>query len=160
MKPGIRTVFFLVVMGLIFQSCGDDPVPTPPKSAEELATEALAGTGTQIWTLSGGGAVKKDDTDVSSLFAGFELTLNAGSTKTYASKNSNGLMDPTGTWAFAGTNFDKFTLSGTLPAAGREISFTQTGSNLTLVFSIPQPGARLAESQALVGTYTFLLLKK
>lgn len=159
MKLGNWGIIFLLAIGFIMQSCNDDPEPTP-KTAEEIATESLTGTGTQTWTLAGGGSVKKDNTDVSTLFTGFELILNSGTTKTYASKNSNGLMDPNGNWSFTGSNFDKFTLTGTMPAAGREISFTQSGSNLTLIFSIPMPGARLNESQALVGTYTFQLLKK
>ncbi|MBN7812350.1 hypothetical protein J0A68_15460 [Algoriphagus sp. H41] len=143
-------------MGL--QACGgDDPTPTPPKSKEEIATEALTGSGTQTWVLSGGGKVTRDGTDVSSQYATFELTLISAPSKTYTSKNSNDLFDANGTWAFAGTNFDKITLSGSKPAATREMSFTQSGSNLKLVFSIPAPGARV---NAVAGDYVFDLVKK
>lgn len=148
----------LVIVGL--QACGDDPAPTPQKTPEQLATEALTGTGTQAWGIAGGGSVTRDGRVVTDLYSTFELILNSGSSKTYTSRNSNDLFDSNGNWSFAGTNFDKFTLSGTKPAAGREISFTQTGNNLTLIFSIPAPGARINGQLAVAGNYTFTLLKK
>lgn len=160
MKLTLIRFAVLVWVMLIVQACGDDPTPPPPKTAEQLATEALSGTGTQTWGIAGGGSVTKSGTTVTDLFSTFELVLTSGSAKTYSSKNSNDLFDNAGNWSFAGTNFDKFTLTGSKPAAGREISFTRTGDNLRLEFSIPAPGARINGTFAVAGSYVFNMLKK
>ena len=153
------TVLVIVVVGL--QACGgDDPTPTPPKSAEQIATEALTGSGTQAWTVSGGGKVTKGALDVTNLYPTFDLVLTSVPSNTYTSANSDELFDANGSWSFAGSNFDKITLTGTKPAAGREISFTQSGSNLKLMFSIPAPGARINGQLAVAGDYVFDLIKK
>ncbi|MDO8968650.1 hypothetical protein [Algoriphagus sp.] len=152
-------VVALLLVGL--QSCGGDgPTPTPPKTPEQIATEALTGTGTQTWGIAGGGRVTRGGNNVTDLYSTFELILNSGSSKTYTTRNSNDLFDANGNWAFAGTNFDKITLTGTKPAAAREMSFTQTGTNLKLVFSIPAPGARINGQFAIAGDYVFDLIKK
>ncbi|MFN3999214.1 hypothetical protein [Algoriphagus sp.] len=143
-----------------FQACGDKPAPTPPKTPEQIATEALTGTGTQVWGIAGGGKVTRGGTDVTNVYPNFELILNSGSAKTYTTRSNNDLFDLTGNWSFAGTNFDKITLTGTKPAAGREMSFTQTGTNLKLVFTIPMPGARINGTFAIAGDYVFDLIKK
>ncbi|GAB2496007.1 MAG: hypothetical protein EP311_06645 [Cytophagales bacterium] len=161
MKVNLSYLFLAALLILALPSCGgDDPTPEPPKSAEELATEALTGSGTQSWVVSGGGSVTRDNRDVTDIYSGFELILNAGSSKTYTSRNSNELFDQSGNWAFAGTNFDKFTLTGSKPAAGREISFTQENNTLRLQLTIPAPGARINGTFAIAGNYTFTLLKK
>ncbi|MFC5625321.1 hypothetical protein [Algoriphagus winogradskyi] len=161
MKSSIIRLCILAFAMCIIQSCGgDDPDPDPIKTPEQIATEALTGTGTQTWGVDGGGSVLRDGTAVTDLYSGFELVLTSGSSKTYTSKNNNDIFDASGSWSFAGTNFDKFMLSGTKPAAGREISFTQTNSNLTLTFTIPAPGARVNGVLAVAGNYTFNLLKK
>lgn len=153
------TLGVLIVVGM--QACGEDkPDPTPPKTPEQIATEALTGTGTQAWGIAGGGRVTRGGSDVTDLYSTFELILNSGSAKTYTSRNSNDLFDPNGNWAFAGTNFDKFTLTGTKPAATREMSFTQSGNGLKLVFTIPAPGARINGTFAIAGDYVFDLIKK
>lgn len=156
----LRIAVFAWVL-VIIQSCGgDDPTPTPQKTAEQVATEALTGTGTQTWGIAGGGSVTKSGTTVTDLYPNFELVLTSGTAKTYTSKNNNDLFDTAGNWSFAGANFDKFILTGTKPAAGREISFTRTGDNLRLEFTIPAPGARINGTLAVAGTYVFTLLKK
>lgn len=160
MKMNLWKVALAVLVVVGMQACGDDEPPTPPKSAEQLAIEALTGTGTQAWGIAGGGKVTRGGTDVTSLYPTFELILNSGSAKTYTSRNSNDLFDPNGNWAFAGTNFDKFTLTGTKPAATREISFTQSGTGLKLIFTIPAPGARINGTFAVAGNYVFDLMKK
>ncbi len=158
MRANLWKIAVLAIVILGIQACGgDDPPPEPPKSKEEIATEALTGTGTQAWVITGGGKVTKSGTEVTAEYATFELTLTSTSSKTYTSKNSNELFDASGTWAFAGSNFDKITLSGSKPAASREMSFTQSGDNLKLVFSIPMPGARV---NAVAGDYVFDLVKK
>ncbi|GAB3221766.1 hypothetical protein J0A67_12435 [Algoriphagus aestuariicola] len=157
MRLNLWKVAALILITVGVQSCGDDPTPAPPKTAEEIATEALTGSGTQTWTTTGGGKVTKGGADVTSEYATFELTLISTSSKTYTSKNSDDLFDASGTWSFAGSNFDKITLSGSKPAATREMSFTQSGDNLKLVFSIPAPGARV---NAVAGDYVFDLVKK
>ena len=153
-------IFLLAILlsSAFLQGCwNDDPDPVQ-KTEEELALEALTGNGTLTWTVSGGGAVKKDGTAVTDIYSTFELTLSANSSsKTYTSKNSNDLFTNAGTWSFVGTNYDKITLSGTNPASDREISYTRTGDNLKLLFSIPLPGGR---TNAVVGNYEFDLLKK
>ncbi|MEB2777302.1 hypothetical protein SYJ56_18450 [Algoriphagus sp. D3-2-R+10] len=154
---------FLLTFGLItIQSCGgEDPDPDPPvKTVEEIATEALTGTGSQAWGIAGGGSVLRDGVAVTDLYMEFELVLKSGSAKTYTSINNNDLFDATNTWTFSGTNFDKFMLSGVKPAAGREISFTQNNDNLTLNFTITAPGARINAVSAVAGSYTFNLLKQ
>jgi hypothetical protein len=148
----------LIVLGL--QACGDKPAPTPQKTPEQLATEALTGTGTQVWGIAGGGKVTRGGTDVTNLYPNFELILISGSAKTYTSRNSNDLFDLNGNWAFAGTNFDKITMTGTKPASSKEMSFTQSGTNLKLIFSIPVPGARINGTFAIAGDYVFDLIKK
>ncbi|MDA0314797.1 MAG: hypothetical protein O3A40_05810 [Bacteroidetes bacterium] len=133
---------------------------TQKKTPEQLATEALAGTGTAQWTVAGGGSVTRDGQNVTSTYAAFEVILNSGTTKAYSTKNGGGLFDDNGTWSFAGTNFDKFILTGVKPAATREISFTQTGTTLRFDFRIPVPGARMDGTSSLSGNYTFTLVKK
>lgn len=161
MKLNLWKLAFVALVMVGMQSCGgDNPTPTPPKTPEQIATEALTGSGTQAWGTAGGGKVTRGGTDVTNLYTTFELILNSGSSKTYTSKNSNDLFDANGNWAFAGTNFDKFTLTGTKPAATREISFTQSGNNLKLMFSIPAPGARINGQLAVAGDYVFDLIKK
>ena len=73
--------------------------------------------------------------------------------KFYSPKNRRKYLDNS-------DNFDKFILTGSKPAATREISFTQTGTTLRLDFRIPLPGARVDGSSALSGNYTFNLVKK
>ncbi len=149
---------------LLILGCGkDEPTPGPApveKTPEQLALEQLSGTGSRTWILSGGGMVQRGNTDVTALYTGFELTVNSGSSKTYAIRNGNELFDTSGNWSFAGSNFDKITFTGSKPAAGREISFTQTGDNLRLEFTVTDPNGRTFGAQALAGNYIFNLIKK
>jgi len=157
----IRLMVFVVVI-LAAQACngGYSPTPTPPKTPEKLATEALTSTATISWALASVNAVTRDGTNVTELYTNFELILNSGSSKTYISRNNNDLFDNSGNWSFAGANFDKFILAGSKPASGREVSFTRTGDNLRLTFTIPAPGARINGVLAVAGSYTFNLVKK
>jgi hypothetical protein len=146
---------------ILIQACGgDSPNPAPQKTAEQIATEALTGTGTLNWGIAGGGSVTRDGATVTNLYSNFELLMTSGSSKTYTTKNNNDLFDASGNWSFAGSNFDKFILTGSKPASGREISFTRTGDNLRLTFTIPAPGARINGVFAVAGNYVFNLNKK
>ncbi len=161
MKLNLWKVILAAFLISGIQACGEDgPAPATPKTPEETATEALTGKGTQTWGIAGGGKVTKSGTDVSNLYPAFELTLVSMPVKSYTSQNSNELYDTSGTWAFAGSNFDKMILTGNKPAASREMSFTQSGNNLKLVFSIPAPGARINGTLAVAGDYVFDLVKK
>ena len=150
----------ILIFSLLFACKEKGETPDTKKTPEQIAIESLAGTGTAQWTVAGGGSVTRDGQNVTSTFATFEVFLNAGASKTYSTRNSAELFDENGTWSFAGTNFDKFILTGIKPAATREISFTQTGTTLRLDFRIPVPGARMDGTSALAGNYTFNLLKK
>lgn len=160
----MKSLFFrlslLTFVLVAIQSCGGDEPDPPLKTPEQIATEALTGTGTQVWGIDGGGSVERDGVAVTNLYSGFELVMTSGSAKTYTSKNNNDIFDASGTWSFAGSNFDKFILSGTKPVAGREISFTRTGDNLRLTFTIPAPNARINGVFAVAGSYVFNLNKK
>jgi hypothetical protein len=161
MKIRPFTLFLAVLIFSSLSSCDKDkPTPAPQKTPEQIATEALASAGTQTWTVSGGGSVNRDGRVVTDIYSGFELVINAGTSKTYTTKSNNDLFDLNGNWSFAGSNFDKIQLTGAKPAAGREISFTQTGTTLRLDFSVPVPGARTNGQQAVAGTYSFILQKK
>jgi hypothetical protein len=151
---------FVLIFSLLVACKEKGEKPDAKKTPEQIATEALTGTGTAQWTVAGGGSVTRDGQNVTSTYATFELFLNAGASKTYSTRNAAELFDANGTWSFAGTNFDKFILTGSKPAATREISFTQTGTTLRLDFRIPLPGARVDGSSALSGNYTFNLVKK
>lgn len=153
----IASIFF--VGSMLASSCGGDDDPTPTKSPEEIAIEKLTGQGTQTWAVAGGGAVQHKGANATSDFAEFEITFSsAGSNQVYMSSNSQLLFDENGSWTFAGSNYDKIVLTGTQPAAGREISFSRLGDNLRLEFNVPTP--MNGKVTALAGDYIFDLKKK
>jgi hypothetical protein len=161
MNSRILSILPLVLIFSLLVACKEKgETPDTKKTPEQLATEAISGTGTAQWTVAGGGSVTRDGQNVTSTYATFELFLNAGTSKTYSTKNGGELFDANGNWSFAGTNFDKFILAGIKPAATREISFTQTGTTLRLDFRVPLPGARIDGTSALAGNYVFNLVKK
>lgn len=160
MKKLILTFIIAGLVPLIFLSCGEDEGDTEPqKTPEELAIEDLTGGSSLTWVIAGGGSVIRDGRSETNLYQDFELTLTA-SNKPYSSINSNDLFDANGNWNFVGSNLDKITLSGSKPASEREISFTRTGNDLRLVFSITVPGAEAFPGGAVAGNYTFNLKKK
>ena len=150
----------LLIFSLLFACEEKGETPDTKKTPEQIATEALTGTGTAQWTVAGGGSVTRDGQNVTSTYATFEVILNSGTSKAYSTKNGGGLFDDNGNWSFAGTNFDKIILTGNKPAATREISLTQTGTTLRLEFRVPAPGARVDGTSSLSGNYTFNLVKK
>jgi len=157
----------VLIFTLLFSCKEKGENPDTKKTPEQIATEALSGTGTAKWTVAGGGSVTRDGQNVTNTYATFEVFFNAGASglnsstsKTYSTKNGGEIFDDNGTWYFAGTNFDKLILTGIKPAATREISFTQIGTTLRFDFRIPLPGARVDGTSALAGNYTFNLVKK
>lgn len=146
----------LILLGIFLVSCGgDDPDPAKAKTAEQIAIEALAGDTNINWTVANGGSVTKDDQPITAEYTGFELRLI--SNKTYTT-TANPLFDQNGSWSFAGDNFDKIILTGSLPAAGKEISFTRTTDKLRLMFTVPMPTN--GKVTALAGSYVFELIKE
>lgn len=149
----------LVAFGMF--SCGEDAPSTPSKTPEELAIEELTSGTSQIWTIAGGGSVFRDGRSETNIYQTFELTLAANlSNKTYVTVNSNNLFDPNGNWSFVTGGLDKLLFTGSNPAANTEISWTRTGDNLVLRFSIVAPGARQLGTAAVLGSYLFTLKKK
>jgi hypothetical protein len=143
---------------LALTACTGNGTDGPEKTAEEIATELLAGTeGSQIWTINNGGAVSKDGTTVTNDFADFEIRFISNNTgKTYTTNSSNLLFDSNGGWAFSGENNDKIILSGIQPASNKEISFTKNQERLRLEFVVPAP--QNARVNALAGFYVFDLV--
>lgn len=156
-----KTVLLFFLAAVFFLgSCGGKEGPDTPgeKTPEQIAIESLTGGSSMIWTVANGGSVTKDAQNVTSDYAGFELRLITGaSNKTYTS-TPNSLFDQNGSWSFAGQNFDKIQMTGTQPAAGKEISFSRTDEKLILNFTVPLPSN--ARVTALAGSYIFELVKK
>lgn len=157
----LRLALIAIILGTFSACGGDDPAPTPPPpTAEELALEKLTGpNGSQAWGITGGGTVIRDGRPVTDLYQNFRLVLNATATRTYTSANNNDLFDTSGNWSFTDGTFTKFELTGSKPAAGREITYVQTDDDLRLDFTIPAPGARINGVFAIAGSYTFNLKK-
>lgn len=161
MKTNLIRIAILFWILALSQGCGGDNPPKPAaKTPEQLAIESLTGTGMQTWIVAGGGSVTKNSTVITDLYTNFDLILSSGTAKGFTTKNNNDLFESSGNWSFAGTNFDKITLTGTKPASNTEISITQTGDNLRLEFIIPLPGGRILGSQAIAGSYVFNLKKQ
>lgn len=161
MQKLIFTLFLALCAGFVFTACnrnGDDD-PDPQKTPEELATEDLTGGSSQVWVLEGGGSVVRDGRSETNNYAGFEITFEANqSARSYSTVNNNDLFDSNGNWSFVGGNLDKITLAGSRPASGQEISFTRTGNDLRLQFTIPMPSN--ARVEAVAGSYTFNLKRR
>lgn len=160
-----RTFFSLLcILGLVILtiSCKEKSSdPEPQKTPEELAIEDLTSGSSQVWTVAGGGSVQRNGQSETNLFQSFEINFAANSTsKTYQTSNSNGLFDGSGNWSFVVPNVDRFTLSGTAPAAGQVISFTRTGNDLRLQFTIPLPSSEAGRINAIAGDYVFNLKRR
>lgn len=156
-----KIIFNLLLIGwVVFSSSCDETKtePEPLKTPEELAIEDLTGGSSQTWTVAGGGSVQRDGRSETNIYQNFEIIFAANSTsKIYQTFNNNSLFAANGTWEFVSGRVDRIRLSGTAPASGQEISFTRTGDDLRLQFSIPVPGARV---EAVAGAYTFNLRRK
>lgn len=157
-----KLIFSMLVWSLtaafIF-SCEEKTVDPPTqKTPEELAIEDLTGGSSQAWTVAGGGSVIRDGRSETNIYQTFEIIFAANETsRTYQTFNSNNLFEGNGTWVFAGSSIDKIILSGSAPVSGQEISFTRTGNDLRLQFSIPLPATNTG---AVAGSYVFNLKRK
>lgn len=157
----LTRILLVLILAVNMVGCNndDDPQPTPEPSPEELAIEKLTGTsGSETWVVRNGGSVSKDGSSETNDFIDFEIRFISNSSgKTYTTQESNLLFDSNGNWSFAGGNFDKIELTGIQPAASKEISFTQTGNQLRLEFTVPAPAN--ARVSALAGFYVFDLVR-
>lgn len=136
--------FLLFCLGIL-ASCAEDP-----KTPEEQALEKLSGEVGITYTLGTTGYVKRNQVDESNFYTGFTFRID-GANKTYTTSGAADLFEASGNWEFIGTNFDKIRLTGSKPASQVDISFTKTGQDLVLVFSVPTPpGGRVA---SLTGSY-------
>lgn len=140
--------FLLLCLGLL-ASCGEDP-----KTPEEQALEKLSGDLGISYTLGTTGYVKRSQVDETRFYPGFTFRID-GANKSYTTSGATDLFESSGNWEFVGTNFDKIRLTGSKPASQIDISFTKTGQDLILVFSVPTPpGGRVA---SLTGSYEIKL---
>ena len=124
--------FLLLCLGLL-ASCAEDA-----KTPEELALEKLSGEQGTTYTLGTTGYVKRSQVDETRFYPGFTFRID-GTNKTYTTSGAADLFEASGNWEFVGTNFDKIRLTGSKPASQVDISFTKTGQDLVLVFSVPTP---------------------
>jgi hypothetical protein len=159
MKNLFFNILILLLSSAFLFSC-EEKTSDPPtqKTPEELATEDLTGGSSQAWTVAGGGSVIRDGRSETNIYQNFEIIFAANETsRTYQTFNSNSLFEGSGNWVFAGSSVDKIILSGSAPASGQEISFTRTGNDLRLQFSIPLPST---STGAVAGNYVFNLKRK
>lgn len=158
MNKSLLFSLFMFTMSMAIFSCGgDDPAPEI-KTPEQLAVEQLANDGSATWTLANGGSVTKDGVAQTANFTGFEIQFNAANeNRTYSTVNNNNVFDANGNWYITGNNLDRVILTGSQPAADRDIQFTRNGNNLRLNFTIPMPGAR---TTAVAGAYVMELRRK
>jgi hypothetical protein len=142
---------FLFLCIICFASCGEKETPKTP---EELALEKLSGDLGFNYTLGTAGYVKRNQVDETRFYPGLSIRLQ-GTTKSYTTTGATDLFESSGNWEFVGTNFDKIRLTGSKPASQVDISYTKTGKDLILVFSVPTPpGGRVA---SLTGNYEIKL---
>jgi len=158
MKKSLTTSIAIFFITLLF-SCGGKEDPTPSKTPEQIAIEKIAGESGKTWIVTGGSVTHKG-LDETTEWTDFEITFSSNSgNKAYTTTNNNNLFDNSGSWAFAGSNYDKIILTGNQPAADQEISTSGIGnSNLNLEFNVPAPvNSRV---NALAGDYRFELKAK
>jgi len=142
---------FLFLCFICLASCGEKEAPKTP---EEQALEKLSGDLGFNYTLGTAGYVKRNQVDETRFYPGLSIRLQ-GTTKSYTTTGATDLFESSGNWEFVGTNFDKIRLTGSKPASQVDISYTKTGKDLILVFSVPTPpGGRVA---SLTGNYEIKL---
>lgn len=155
-------LFLISALGLVLFGCKKKDDPTPSKTPEELAIQDLAGESSLTWTVAGGGSVTRDNRSETNIYQNLEITFSANAnSKTYSTISGGEIFDSSGNWNFVTGDFSKFTLAGTRPAAGPEISYVRSTNDLVLTFSIVAPGAdNNNPGAALAGNYRFSLKRK
>ncbi|AFL86209.1 hypothetical protein Belba_3721 [Belliella baltica DSM 15883] len=155
-------LFLISAFGLVLFGCKKKDDPAPSKTPEELAIENLAGESSLTWTVANGGSVTRDGNSETNVYQNFEITFSANAnSKTYNTISGGEIFDSSGNWNFVTGDLSKFTLAGTRPASGPEISYTRSTNDLILTFSIVAPGADInIPGAALAGNYKFSLKRK
>jgi hypothetical protein len=155
-------LFLISALGLVLFGCNKKDDPAPSKTPEEIAIENLAGESSLTWTVAGGGSVTRDGNSETNIYQNFEITFSANAnSKTYSTVSGGEIFDSSGNWNFVTGDLNKFTLAGTRPASGPEISYTRSTNDLILTFSIVAPGANIdVPGAALAGNYRFSLKRK
>ncbi|GAB5522951.1 MAG: hypothetical protein Roseis2KO_08230 [Roseivirga sp.] len=131
--------YVMLIIGIILSGCKKE---NPDPQAQRL--NELLGT----WTVS---QVENDNTDVTGLYAGFELTINQN--KTFQTVNGGNPWPATGTFDFLNAD----SIDQILRNDDTIISLSNiTASTLTLQFSSNNTGGRAA---GITGVFTFTLIK-
>jgi hypothetical protein len=162
MKKLFITLFLVSTLGLVLFSCKEKEDPAPSKTPEQIAIENLAEESSLTWTIASGGSVTRDGNSETNIYQNFEITFSANAnSKTYSTVSGGEIFDSAGNWNFVTGDVTKFTLAGTRPASGPEISYTRSTNDLILTFSIVAPGANInIPGAALAGNYRFSLKRK
>ncbi|GAB5526055.1 MAG: hypothetical protein Roseis2KO_39270 [Roseivirga sp.] len=129
---------FLVIIALAC-SCGGDDGPTP---LEERLRDLTA-----TWSVS---SVSNDNTDVTSQFSGFNLTVSGD--KTYSTTNGGNPWPASGTFDIASENLDLFRRDDNVDISIVNITETQ----LTLSFNM---SSVRGTASGITGSFTFNLTK-
>lgn len=143
----IRFIFLSLILVISVSSCGggggDDPTE-PEQTPQELAQEIFEGT----WSISGGGSINLDGTDVSDKYTGFTMNIGNGSFNT---TNAGELFPASGTWSWVGETDNQVTTG-----SGKDITLT-TLSSTQLVFTFTKTSSNgMAGAN---GNYTITLTK-
>lgn len=153
---------FVGIAALFFFSCQGDDDGDPQQTPRERAIAVLAGNDEITWTVAGGGSVSRDGTSQTANFADFEITFrNRGSAGlNYQTTGGTGLFDASGNWTLEGEDYELLRLTGIQPAANKNIQYSNQGGDLRLEFTVTNPTAENARTQALLGFYVFTLKRK
>lgn len=133
----LKNLAFLLILGIIATSCGEDP--PPPPSEEEVQTALLA----QSWAVgTDANDITLDGQDEIGNWDGFTVVFSANGTYT-ASNVSTGreVVWPTsGTWVFQGlTGADLNTI---IRDDGVNINIAVSETTLKMSFNYTAPGGR------------------
>jgi len=147
----------MIVATLAFTACGgsgdDDPI-----SDEAQRLLDLAGTEGTVWNAT---SITFDGAPASG-FDNFSLTLfgSESTPLTYTSVDASPLLEPSGTWAFNGTNIDQIVLDGNTTniwvVSNLDTDTAPATMTLTVDFTAPATGVA-AGVAGTDGTYVFNL---
>jgi hypothetical protein len=125
----LELILLLVVLTIILSSCGGNGGGPDGPSDQDLAFEKLSGA----WTLSNGGSITLDGSNVNANYTGFTLSFTNGS---FTTTNAGDLFPASGTWEWVGettnqirTGRGKVVTISTLTTSSFQFSFTKNASN-------------------------------